>query len=80
MADVARWAQAAYPSAPEVVGHVTDWLEAEFINAQPAERDLIGLGFVEVIPFPPDGAPLLLRLGPSLTQVADELGMFEARS
>jgi hypothetical protein len=75
MADVARWAQAEYSSDPETVGRLVDWLEAEFERAQPAEKDLIGLGFVEVIPAPPEGAPLLIRLGPHLTQVAQELGV-----
>lgn len=75
MADVARWAQATYASDPDAVGRLLDWLEVEFEAAEPAEKDLIGLGFVEVIPFPPEGAPLLLRLGPHLTQVADELGL-----
>lgn len=75
MADVARWAQATYSSDPDTVGHLLDWLEVEFGTAGPAEKDLIGLGFVETIPFPPEGAPLLLRLGPRLTQVADELGL-----
>ena len=75
MADVARWAQACLPTEPDLVGRVADWLENEFSAGQPAEKDLIGLGFVEVIPFPPEGAPLLLRLGPRLTQVAAELGI-----
>lgn len=79
LADVARWAQAEYSSKTSLVGRLVDWLDAEFASADPAEKDLIGLGFVEVIPFPPEGAPLLLRLGPHLTRVADELGMLERR-
>ena len=79
MADVARWAQSEYASAADSVGRVADWLDREFAEAEPAEKDLIGLGFVEAIPLPPEGAPLLLRLGPHLTRVADELGMFEQR-
>ena len=75
LADVARWAQATYASDPGVVGEVVDWLEAEYVRAEGAEKDLIGLGFVEVIPYRPAGAPLLARLGPELTQVADELGL-----
>lgn len=77
MADVARWAQLHFPSAAGEVGRLIDWLEVEFAKAQPTEKDLIGLGFVEVIPFPPEGAALLLRLGPHLTQVASELGILE---
>jgi hypothetical protein len=75
MADVARWAQTTYPTDPETVGRVVDWLEAEYERAEAAERDLIGLGFVEAIPYRPAGAPLLARLGPELTQVASELGL-----
>jgi hypothetical protein len=75
MADVARWAQATYPADPGTVGRVVDWLESEYERAEAAERDLIGLGFVEAIPYRPAGAPLLARLGPELTQVASELGL-----
>lgn len=75
MADVARWAHARYSVEEDLVGRVVDWLDNEFLVAQPAERDLIGLGFVETLPFPPAGAPLLLRLGPHLTRIADELGL-----
>lgn len=75
MADVARWAQANYPSDPRQVGDVVDWLEREFVRAAAAEKDLIGLGFVETLPYPPAGSPLLLRLGPELTQVARDLGL-----
>lgn len=75
MADIARWAQATMASDPQLVGDVVDWLEREFDAAAPPEQDLIGLGFVETIPFPPEGAPLLLRLGPSLTRVAREIGI-----
>lgn len=77
LADVARWAHARYQAQPDLVGRIADWLEDEFGAAEPAERDLIGLGFVEAIPFPPPGAPLLLRLGPQLTRVAEELGLME---
>ena len=76
--DVARWALKALDADPEGVGDVVDWLEHEFVIAEPAEKDLIGLGFVEAIPFPPEGAALLLRLGPSLTHVAGELGLLPA--
>ena len=73
--DVARWAQASIATDPTSVGDVVDWLEQEFIHAEADEKDLIGLGFVECIPFPPEGAALLLRLGPALTQLASELGL-----
>jgi hypothetical protein len=75
MADVARWAQATYPSDPALVGDLVDWLEHEFVRAAAAEKDLIGLGFVETLPYPPEGSALLLRLGPELTQVARDLGL-----
>lgn len=75
LADVARWAQATLPSDPSAVGEVVDWLEAEYVRAEAPEKDLIGLGFVEAVPYRPDGAALLTRLGPELTHVADELGL-----
>lgn len=75
LADVARWAQATYRSDPQGVGAVVDWLEAEYVRAAASEKDLIGLGFVEVIPYRPEGTPLLTRLGPELTQVAADLGL-----
>ena len=78
MADVARWANASYVEHPDVVGGLIDWLEREFEEAAAPEKDLIALGFVEAIPFPPEGAPLLLRLGTQLTQVARELGLLPA--
>ena len=78
MADVARWSERTLAADPETVGNVVDWLEREFMVAAAAEKDLIGLGFVEAISFPPDGAVLLLRLGPELTQVAGELGLLPA--
>ena len=78
LADVARWAQATYPTGQALVGRMVDWLEREYTSAEPAEQDLIGLGFVEAISFPPEGAALLLRLGPELTRVAAELGLLPA--
>lgn len=75
LADVARWAQATYARDHRIVREVVDWLEAEYVHAEPPEKDLIGLGFVEAIPYRPEGAALLTRLGPELTQVADELGL-----
>ena len=75
LADVARWAQRSFAEEPQAVGGLVDWLEEEFARAEPAEKDLIGLGFVEVIPYRPEGAPLLARLGPELTRVAIDLGM-----
>lgn len=75
MADVARWAQETYPADPRLVGDVVDWLEREFVRAAAAEKDLIGLGFVETLPYPPEGSALLMRLGPELTQVARDLGL-----
>ncbi len=78
LADVARWAQHTFPAHPDMVGDLVDWLDREFVGAEAAQKDLIGLGFVEAIPFPPRGAALLLRLGPALTEVATELGLLSA--
>ena len=78
LADVARWAQSSFPSDPYSVGEVVDWLEHEFAHAEAAEKDLIGLGFVEAIPARPEGAAILMRLGPDLTEVARDLGLLPA--
>ena len=80
MADVARWADSALGEDADTVGRLLDWLESEFTVAAPAEKDLIGLGFVETIPFPPAGSALLLRLGPVLTEVAVDLGLLRCPS
>lgn len=45
-------------------------------NLEEPEKDLVALGFVEAIPYSPEGDPLLALLGPSLREVAQELGLF----
>ena len=75
MADVARWADSSLGQDPDAVARLVDWLEREFAIAEPAEKDLIGLGFVETIPARPEGAALLMHLGPRLTEVAGDLGL-----
>lgn len=45
---------------------VVTWLEEQYAVAAPPERDLIALGFVEAIPFPPES-------------VARELGILRER-
>lgn len=75
LADIARWAQSTYPLDPQAVGEVVDWLEEQFDAVAATEQNLIALGFVEEVPYPPEGAPLLLRLGPTLTRVAHEIGI-----
>jgi hypothetical protein len=75
MADVARWAQDAAVRKDHTAARLVDWLEHEFVGADDPEKDLIGLGFVENIPYSPEGDPLLALLGPSLRAVAIELGL-----
>lgn len=75
MADIARWVQATNAADPGLGGEIVDWLERELATAEPAEKGLIRLGFVGTIPQPPEGAALLLRLGPELTAVARDLGL-----
>lgn len=75
MADVARWAHTSAPELTPVVSSLVDWLEHEFAVASPPEQDLIALGFVEAIPFTPEGDPLLQLLGPEMRKVAKELGL-----
>ena len=75
MADVARWAQDAAVRGDDAAARLVDWLERAFDAAEDPEKDLIGLGFVENIPYSPEGDPLLSLLGPSLREVARELGL-----
>lgn len=75
MADVARWAQEAAVRGDHAAVRLVSWLEHEFATAESPEKDLIGLGFVENIPYSPEGDPLLGLLGPSLREVALELGL-----
>lgn len=46
---------------------------------RPARAGPDALGFVEAIPFPPEGEALLRRLGPELAAVARELGILRER-
>lgn len=75
LADVARRCAEEATTSPDVVGEVVTWLEEQDEVAAPPERDLIAPGFVEAIPFPPEGEALLRRLGPELAAVARELGI-----
>lgn len=75
LADVARWANAAVGSHAGTVSELLQWLEAEFVSSQHPERDLIALGFVEAVPYTPQGDPLLRLLGPAMHEVAGELGL-----
>ncbi len=75
LADVARWADEQATTDPDAAKDLIEWLEAEFNSAADPEKDLIALGFVEVIPIAPDGNPLLKLLGPTLHEVARELGL-----
>lgn len=76
MADIERWAEVESKSDPEHVARLTDWLEARFNSGDNTLKDLIGVGFVEMVPHTPTGDPILRRLGPSLRQVADDMGLF----
>lgn len=75
MADAARWALTAAARSDGFAARLVDWVEREFVAAGEPEKDLIGLGFVETIPPSPEGDPLLYLLGPSLREVAVELGL-----
>ena len=74
--DVARWATQHWPSDPLVIADLCSWLDVRYIQGDGPLQDLIGLGFVEMLPATPVGDPLLALLPPALNQVAHELGLF----
>ena len=75
MADVERWAEKESTRNPDQVAEVTAWLESRFDSGDDVLKDLIGVGFVEMIPHTPTGDPILDRLGPSLRGVAEDMGL-----
>jgi hypothetical protein len=75
-ADVARWTQANVEKERHGVRGMVEWFECEFATAKAPERDLISLGFVEAIPYTPEGDPLLDLLDPLLREEAEVLGLF----
>jgi CdiI immunity protein len=74
--DVARWATQHWPSDPLVIADLCSWLDVRYVQGDGPLQDLIGLGFVEMLPATPVGDPLLDLLPPALNQVAHELGLF----
>jgi len=76
MSDVARWAVGVLGSRPDRVKALCDWLEAAYTGGDSEVEDLIGVGFVEMLPArnQPGGAILNL-LGPNLRGVAGEMGL-----
>ena len=78
MADIARWAESTSITDPARTTGLTTWLEARFDAGDDALKDLIGVGFVEMISQSPEGDPILDNLGPSLRHVAGEMGLLYA--
>jgi hypothetical protein len=77
MGDVARWAHEQASREPDLVSRLTQWLDAEFASGEGAIKDLIGVGFVEMLPETPRGDAVLDVLGPELTVIARDMNLFE---
>lgn len=76
MADVERWAEAEVVHQRDHVSDLIAWLEREFASGGNDIKDLIGVGFVEMVPHTPEGDPILQNLGPHLRDVAEQMGLF----
>lgn len=77
MADVARWAHENATQRPDRVAQLMRRLEQEFAAGDGAIKDLIGVGFVEMLPETPKGDAVLNMLGPMLREVAHDMNLFE---
>ena len=75
MADIARWAERVSIHDPERVATLTAWLGSRYDSGDEVLKDLIGVGFVEMIPQSPDGDPILEQLPPSLRSLATQMGL-----
>jgi hypothetical protein len=75
LGDVVRWACQQSPSDPDRVSALVRWLEHRFEHGDGEVKDLVGVGFVEMLPHTPVGDPVLTLLGPTLSQLADEMGL-----
>lgn len=77
MGVVAGWAHENSTQAPARVSQVTRWLDRQFGAGDAAIQDLIGVGFVEMLPEAPEGNAVLNLLGPKLREVAHDLDLLE---
>lgn len=69
MGDVVRWACRQSSSDPDRVSTLVGWLEQRFEDGDGEVKDLVGVGFVEMLPHTPVGDPILTLLGPKLSPV-----------
>ncbi len=77
MADISRWAHENAAQMPDRVSQLTRRLEHEFAVGDEAIKNLIGVGFVEMLPETPRGDAVLNLLGPMLRGVAHDMNLFE---
>jgi hypothetical protein len=77
MADISRWAHENAAPMPDRVSQLTRRLEHEFAVGDEAIKNLIGVGFVEMLPETPRGDAVLSLLGPMLRGVAHDMNLFE---
>lgn len=78
MAEVARWAHESSTRAPDRVAQLMRRLEREFTAGDGEIQDLIGVGFVEMLPKSPEGDAVLNLLGPALRELAEDMHLFDS--
>lgn len=78
MADVAHWAHANSTRVPDRVAQLMRRLEQEFAAGDGEMQDLIGVGFVEMLPESPEGDTVLSLLGPRLRELAEDRHLFDS--
>ena len=78
MADVARWARESSTQVPDRVSQLMRLLEREYATGEADIQDLIGDGFVEMLPQSPEGDAVLNLLGPRLRELAEDMHLFDS--
>ena len=78
MAEVALWAQENSTQVPDRVSQLMRLLEREYATGEADIQDLIGVGFVEMLPESPEGDAVLGLLGPRLRELAEDMHLFDS--
>ncbi|QBX56091.1 hypothetical protein EXE58_11860 [Nocardioides seonyuensis] len=76
MADIERWSETQVTGNAHRISELMTWFENAFSAGGEEIKDLIGVGFVEMLPHTPEGDPILRLLGPELREVASDMGLF----
>lgn len=75
MGDVAAWLSERSRRESERTAQILAWIEDEYVRGDFDVRNLIDVGIVEMLPAAPDGADVLVLLGPELTSRAEVAGL-----